>query len=44
MQRKIDNEVQLGKTVSPFDITGQSSSVDRTASDFINASKKVQKK
>ena len=44
MQRKIDNEVQLGKTVSPFDTTGQSSSIDRTASNFINASDKVQRK
>ena len=43
MQRKIDNEVQLGKTVSPFDTTGQSSSIDRTGSNFINAIEKVQK-
>ena len=41
MQRKI--EVQLGKTVSPFDTTSQSSSIGRTASKFINASEKVQK-
>ena len=43
MQRKIEDEVQLDKTVSPFDTTGYSSSVDRTASNFINASEKVQK-
>ena len=43
MQRKIDNEIQLSKTVFPFDTTGHSSSVDRTASNFINASEKVQK-
>ena len=43
MQRKIDNEVQFGKTVSLFDTTGQSSYVDRTASNFINTSEKVQK-
>ena len=43
MQRKIDNEVQLGKTVSLFDTTGQSSSIDRTASNFLNATEKVQK-
>ena len=43
MQRKIDNEVHLGKTVSPFDTTGQSSSIDRTVSNFINATEKVQK-
>ena len=30
MQRKIHNEVQLGKTVSPFYNIGQSSSIDRT--------------
>ena len=43
MQRKIDNEVQIGKTMSPFDTTGQLSSIDRTPSNFINASEKVQK-
>ena len=43
MHRKIDNELQLGKTVSPFDTTGQSSSVDSTASKLISASEKVQK-
>ena len=39
MQRKIDNKVQ----VSLFDTTGQSSYVDRTASNFISTSEKVQK-
>ena len=43
MQRKIDDEVQLSKTVSPFDTTGYSSSVDRTASNFMNASEKSTK-
>ena len=43
MQRKIGSEVQLGKTVSPFNTTGQSSSIDRTTSNFINAMEKVQK-
>ena len=43
MQRKIDNEAQLGKTVSPFDTTGQSSSINRTASKFKRASEKVKK-
>ena len=43
MQRRIDDEVQLGSTVSPFDATGESSSVDRKASNFLNASEKVQK-
>ena len=43
MQRRIDNEVQLGKTVSPSDSIGRPSSNDRTASNFTNATKKVQK-
>ena len=43
MQRKIGTELNLGKTVSPFDSTGTSSVIDRTASNFINASEKVQK-
>ena len=43
MQRKIGTELNLGKTVSPLDSTGTSSVIDRTASNFINASEKVQK-
>ena len=43
MQRRTGDEVQLSSTVSPFDATGQSSSINRTASNFINASEKVQK-
>ena len=43
MQRRIGDEVQLGSTVSPFDTTGQSSSIGRTASNFLKASEKVQK-
>ena len=43
MQRRIGNEVQFGSTVSPFDAAGQSSSTDRSASNFLNASEKVQK-
>ena len=43
MQRRICNEVQLGSTVSPFDASGQSSSIDRFASNFLNESEKVQK-
>ena len=41
MQRKIGTELNLSKTVSPFDST--SSVIDRTASNFLNASEKVQK-
>ena len=43
MQRRIGNEFQLGNTVSPFETTGQSSSIDRSASNFLNASEKVHK-
>ena len=43
MQRRIGNEVLLGNTVSPLDGTGQSSSIDRTASNFLNVSEKVYK-
>ena len=43
MQRRIGAEVQLGSTISPFGVTGQSLSIDRSASNFFNASEKVQK-
>ena len=43
MQGRIDDEVQLGKIVSPFDAIGQSLSIDMTAPNFINVSEKVQK-
>ena len=43
MQRKIGIEINLSKTVSPFESISSSSAVDRTASNFLNASKKVQK-
>ena len=43
MQRRIGNEVLLGNTVSPLDGTCQSSSIDRTASNFLNVSEKVYK-
>ena len=42
-QRKIGTEINLGKTVISFDSIGSSSAIDRTASNFLNASKKVQK-
>ena len=42
MQRKIGT-INLGKIVSPFDSTGASSVIDRTASNFSNATEKVQK-
>ena len=43
MQRKIDENVHLGQTVSPFDRIGKSSAIDRTPSDFDNANEKVKK-
>ena len=43
MQRKIGTEMNLAKTVSPFDSIGFSPAIDRTASNFLNASEKVQK-
>ena len=30
MQRKISNDIKLGKTISPFDSIGASSAVDRS--------------
>ena len=43
MQRRIDHDIQLGKTVSPFGSIGGSSSVDRIASKFTTATEKVNK-
>ena len=43
MQRRIDNKVLLEKIVSPFDSISGSSSTDRTASNFTNATEKVHK-
>ena len=43
MQRKIGTEVELGTTVSPLDSIGASSTIDRTASNYLNAQEKVQK-
>ena len=43
MQRRISNEVQHGSTVSLFDMTCQSSPIDRSASNFLNKSGKVGK-
>ena len=43
MQRKIGTEIELGKTVSPFDSISTSSAIDRTASNYTEASDKVRK-
>ena len=41
MQRRLNDKIHLGKTVSTFDSIGNSMSIDRTASDFDNAYQKV---
>ena len=43
MQRKNGTDINLGKTVSPFDSTGTSSAIDETVSNFLNTTEKVQK-
>ena len=43
MQRKIGTEIELGKTVSPFDSTGALSAIYRTVFNYLNAGEKVQK-
>ena len=43
MQRRMGTEVDIGKIVSPLDSIGASSAIDRTASNYLNAGKKVQK-
>ena len=44
MLREIGTEINLGKTISPFNSIGSSSAIDRTAPVFLNASQNVQKK
>ena len=43
MQRNIGTEIELGKTVSPFDSVGTSSAIDRTMSNYREAGNKVRK-
>ena len=43
MQRKIGTEIELGKTVSPFDSVGPSSAIDRTTLNYTGAGDKVRK-
>ena len=42
MQRKMETEINLGKSLFPFDSIGSSSAIDSTASNFLNANEKVQ--
>ena len=43
MQRNVGTKINFGKTVSPFDSIISSSTIDRTAWNFLNTSEKVQK-
>ena len=43
MQRKIGTEIELGKTVSPFDSIGASSTIGRIASNYFDAGDKLRK-
>ena len=43
MQREISDKVLRGKNVSPFEKTGESDAIDRTASNYNNAKEKVKK-
>ena len=43
MSKKIENELELGTTVSPFDTIGASSAIERSTSNFLTAGEKVQK-
>ena len=44
MQREISDKLFQGNTVSPYKDAGQSSAIDRTASNYNNAKEKVKKK
>ena len=43
MKRKIGTEIELGKTVSPFDSISVLSAIDRTVSNYLSASEKIRK-
>ena len=43
MQRKISHKFFLGNTVPPYEDAGRSSAIDRTASNYNNAKKKVKR-
>ena len=43
MQRKIGTEIELGKTVSPYDSIDASSAIDRTTWNYTDAGDKVRK-
>ena len=43
MQREISNEIFFEATISPFDDVGNSSAIDRIASNYTDAKEKVKK-
>ena len=43
LQRRILDNIHLGKTVSPFESIGDLKALDRTTSDFLNDDHKVKK-
>ena len=43
MQREISDRVFLGQTVSPYEDAGQSSAIDRTASNYNDEKEKIKK-
>lgn len=43
MQQEIGNEVHIGKSAMPFKSVGKSTAIDKTASDFDNASLSLKK-
>ena len=43
MQRKIDNDIHLAKTVTPVKSIGELKAIDTVTSAFDNSNKKVQK-
>ena len=43
IRRKIGTEVEIGKTISPFERIGKSSAIDRSASIYTNAREEVEK-
>ena len=43
MQHRINDSIHHGKTVSPFEIIGDSKPIDRAVSGFLHADQKVEK-
>lgn len=43
MQHRTSDNIHLGKFVTSFESIGNSKTIDRTASDFLNADQKLEK-